>query len=304
MTLASDIANDYLLFEGTQTVTLRIPPDGDAVSVAGVATFPLSYKQMAFLGGISPEAETISFSLARAACGATEPLNDGTITDANGVVWRIISKELKTLGTRWLCACVKTKDVDSCPFQPQSVANNGTGGGVLRLTWTNRNFADSGVAGRVEYSASADFSGATAVTVASISGASITFSQAGVAAGTYYVRVRHSNAKGNSPWSSSVTIVVTATAASFRVDFTQLASIGYVQQFTNGVKSGYAETKFFVDPTEISFVEPPAGFSVSAGGVDTDSVTFLADAAGAQAAFELFDSIPGYASLTTISLGD
>jgi len=102
---------------------------------------------------------------------------------------------------------------------------------------------------------------------------------------------------------SATTGGATGMRASFRVDFTQLASIGYVQQFTNGTKSGYAETKVFVDPTEILFVEPPAGFSVGAGGVGTDSVTFLADTTGAQAEFELSDSLPGYASLTTLSLG-
>lgn len=207
MTLAADIANDYLLFEATQTVTLRIPPDGDATTVAGVATFPLSYKQMVFLGGLAPEAEMISFSLARAACGSTEPVNDGTITDANGVVWRIISKELKTLGTRWLCACVRTKDADSCPIQPVDLANNSSAAGALNLTWTNRNVGATGVSGSVMYSTTADFATSTTIAVSSISGATITFTGA-VANGTYYVKVRHTNAKGSSPWSSIISVTI------------------------------------------------------------------------------------------------
>lgn len=208
MTDAADIADDYLYFDGVQTVTLRTLA-GSSASVAGVTTKPISYKQMMMLGGIAPESTLSSFSLAKAACSALVPRQDCQIVDAAGIIWDILSVELKTFGTRYVCACTKSVADESAPLPPQAVANNSSGGGVLRLTWTNRNSFDTGLSGSVMVSASSSFTSPTSFSVSSVSGASITFSNA-LAAGTYYVRVKHTNTIGDSPWSAVISVTVGA----------------------------------------------------------------------------------------------
>lgn len=205
--LATAIANHAAYFHAPQTVTLRMP-NGSSATVANVTTEPLSDRQMAMVGnGITTEDATQSFSLPTNQLGGLVPTQSATITDAAGVVWAILSADIKTIDTRYSCACVKKHDADSAPFQPINLANDSSSGGTLRLTWTNRNAVDTGVSGEVNYSTSAGFGSSTTLTVSSISGASISYSHS-IAAGTYYVRVRHINAKGNSPYSDIVQITV------------------------------------------------------------------------------------------------
>jgi hypothetical protein len=208
--LTTAIADDYLLFDGTQTVTLRTL-DGDSASAAGVTSSPLSYKQMAMVGGLVAEDQAQTFSLPKATCGGLVPEQNGTITDENSVVWRILSVDNKTLDSRYVCPCVRTHDADSAPFQPADLADNGTASanGLVKLAWTNRNAGDAGTTATVQYSSSAAFTSPTNLSVGTITAAAITY-QYDVPTGTLYFRVRHVNAKGNSPWSASISIAVPA----------------------------------------------------------------------------------------------
>lgn len=96
---------------------------------------------------------------------------------------------------------------------------------------------------------------------------------------------------------------IIGVAASFRVDLLTLDN-DYSQPFTNGSKSGSIVTRTIGSPITIVTVDSPEGFSVSSGGIGSTFVVFVADDAGSQAEFALFDDLPGYASLTTISLGN
>lgn len=208
--LAAAIADDAELFDGVQTVTLRV--HDETASVDNVTDSPWSFKQMSMVGGIAPESQLRSFSLPKVGCGSLVPKNEAEIVDEDGVVWMIKDFDSRTFGTRYLCACVRSPSQISCPFAPVDFANNSSSNGTLRLTWTNRNPHETGLAGVVEYSAASDFSGATSVPIASISGADITFSHS-VTPGAYYVRARHSNATGNSPYSETLSITVGAVLA-------------------------------------------------------------------------------------------
>lgn len=263
--LTTAIADDAELFDGTQTVTLRV---GDlTVSVANVTDSPLSHKQLMLIGGLAPETQTRSLSLPKVGCGSIVPTNESEIVDEDGVVWMIKDFDSRTLGTRYLCACVKSPTQISCPFAPVDFADNSSSNGVLRLTWTNRNPHATGLAGVVEYSAASDFSGATSVAIASVTGATITFSQS-VTPGAYYVRARHSNSIGNSPYSAVVQVTVGAVLAitssttptmAENLQFVQtLTATGGVAPRTFSIVGGADAAKFEITGgSSLSFIDPP-----------------------------------------------
>ena len=106
--LSTAIADDCAMFDGVQTVTLT-QPGQTADSVASVVTSPITRKQLDMLGGsIGVQDQTQAFSLPVENLSLT-PHQGDTITDATSVVWRILSAELRTLDTRWLCLCIRNK---------------------------------------------------------------------------------------------------------------------------------------------------------------------------------------------------
>lgn len=105
--LAASIADDFEIFDGVQTVTVMQGVTTD--SVAGVATSPLSRKQLEMVGGlVGLEGQFKRFSLPVANLSVT-PKQGNTITDASSIVWTIVSADLNTLSTRWLCVGQRQK---------------------------------------------------------------------------------------------------------------------------------------------------------------------------------------------------
>lgn len=100
---------DCELFDFLRTVTLE-PDDRTSwsQSVTYATKTQLNKKEAAQLGPVVLENETTKFGLAVAHLNDRVPEQGYYITDPLGVVWQIVSADLATLGTRYLCYCVKT----------------------------------------------------------------------------------------------------------------------------------------------------------------------------------------------------
>lgn len=106
MSLQTDIANDFLIFDGNETVTVTPQnPAGAAVATVIANRSILTRRDMM---GIGIEPSDVVLSLAVATLGAIVPKNGDKITDANSASYLIISCELRTMDTRWYCIARKT----------------------------------------------------------------------------------------------------------------------------------------------------------------------------------------------------
>jgi hypothetical protein len=111
MSLATDIQADYQFIDGVEDVT--ITPDTPATSaVTGVKALQrqLSRSDVFFgsAAGISPS-DTV-FHVWASTMGALTTLNpEDKITQASGVIWRIISLQYSPITGRWRCICRKQR---------------------------------------------------------------------------------------------------------------------------------------------------------------------------------------------------
>jgi hypothetical protein len=104
MALATDIAGDYAIFDGGETITLRqIRATGvTETSVAGAINGPLSLRQAAALGGNLVGTETV-WHLPDTLVGSLGvQVGDQIVTSAYAV-WNVIDVSHSTLNTRWRC---------------------------------------------------------------------------------------------------------------------------------------------------------------------------------------------------------
>jgi hypothetical protein len=108
MAFQDDIAGDAQYFDGGKAVTLRqIRPDGiTTASITNATDSPLS-KQRATFSGIEITGEERQFSLAASEVGTAGVNPQDIITDDDGETWRVLSADLRTLDTRWMCVCRK-----------------------------------------------------------------------------------------------------------------------------------------------------------------------------------------------------
>ena len=106
MAFADDIAGDYVIFDGGQTVTLQqIRANGRTeVSISNAVNQPLTRRQLQALAGVNLDGRERTWSL-----NATQAGSNGVsaasdkIVDASGNVWGVISSSLNTLSSRWDC---------------------------------------------------------------------------------------------------------------------------------------------------------------------------------------------------------
>ena len=103
MTLADDIAGDWSVFDGVETVSLT-PQNPPAAAVTGVKAMrrALTRREVDLIemtGGV--QVSDLCWSLWDATLGGTEPQVGDLITDGGGQDWSILVLELTTLGTRW-----------------------------------------------------------------------------------------------------------------------------------------------------------------------------------------------------------
>jgi hypothetical protein len=198
VTFEADILNDCELFDAVQTVTLTLL-DGTTESVAYVTTSKLTKEQTRQYGPIGADDEIRSYSLPVNELTSKVPEQDCTITTVDGLIWKIKSVEKRTVGTRYLCMCVKTRAEYETVLIPTGLAAASVSETQINLSWTD----NSGNETAFDVQRSTD--NATWSTINSPAANATSYSATGLTAGTlYYFRVRARNAWTESSWTSSV----------------------------------------------------------------------------------------------------
>lgn len=104
MSLATDIAADYAVFDGTEAVSFQARKDdqtADGAPVAGCTFLPEptnrpAIQQMAAVGLLTTDCAGSLWGL-----GSATPKAGDTVTRADSTIWNIISAAKETLATRW-----------------------------------------------------------------------------------------------------------------------------------------------------------------------------------------------------------
>ena len=103
-----DISGDYAHFDGGETVELRqIRADGNtSVTISNAINSPLRKSAQNFSGvDITGDERNWSINATQAGSVGVEPQD--IIIDASGYRWRVLSADLRSMDTRWLCLCRK-----------------------------------------------------------------------------------------------------------------------------------------------------------------------------------------------------
>ena len=103
-----NIAGDYAIWDGGETVTLRqLRADGSVSSTVDNASSGVVSQTRGNYQGIEITGDERSWSLNSTQVGARGVIVDDIIEDAAGNTWRVLSSEQRTLDTRWYCVCRK-----------------------------------------------------------------------------------------------------------------------------------------------------------------------------------------------------
>jgi hypothetical protein len=108
MSVLSQIASDFAVFDGGQSITIKryragSLVSGDPATVRNALPLPLTKQQKDALGGVALSGREMSWSLNAGDVGSTGIAADDLINDGTNN-WRVLIAELTTLQTRWLCA--------------------------------------------------------------------------------------------------------------------------------------------------------------------------------------------------------
>jgi hypothetical protein len=109
MSFADDIASDYELMDGVETITFT-PRGGSAVTGVSALREPITRQTDIMQASIGHEQRGTIWNLwpASAVGMASADVKPGaTITEAGGTAWRVVSASKETLSTRWRCICVE-----------------------------------------------------------------------------------------------------------------------------------------------------------------------------------------------------
>lgn len=110
MTLATDIADDYLFFDGLESVTLTprsAGVDGTPVTSVSALRGPTLTVPRNNEAATLDEVSAGTWELFTATLGATVPAPGDKITDASSVSWRIVGVRTLTLGSRFQCDVIR-----------------------------------------------------------------------------------------------------------------------------------------------------------------------------------------------------
>lgn len=107
MAFAADIAGDYTIFDGGETVTLRQirSTGGTNVSITNAVNQPLSRRLLQVLSGVGLDGQERVWSLNNTQVGSAGVVSGDKITDASSNLWAVLYVTRETLGTRWDCVC-------------------------------------------------------------------------------------------------------------------------------------------------------------------------------------------------------
>lgn len=111
MTFATDLLDDFTIFDGLETVTLT-PQNVAATAVTGVKALrrARNWRTMSVFGDLGIEPNSVPFilfvgSATNPSLAGTVPKNGDKITDAAGINWTIKQTSGLTLGSRYTCLC-------------------------------------------------------------------------------------------------------------------------------------------------------------------------------------------------------
>lgn len=107
MAFADDIAGDYVIFDGGESVTLRQvrSTGGTNVSITNAINQPMTRRLLAALGNVNLDGQERVWSLNDTQVGSVGVAPGDKITDASSNLWEIIYVSRETLGERWDCVC-------------------------------------------------------------------------------------------------------------------------------------------------------------------------------------------------------
>lgn len=105
MAFADDIAGDYAIFDGGQTVTLIQKRGGgtNKRTIRNATNDPLSFSQVTALGGVGMIAGARSWSLNAADVGPDGVAATSDVIDDGTNTWQVIAATQTTLSNRWKC---------------------------------------------------------------------------------------------------------------------------------------------------------------------------------------------------------
>lgn len=111
MTFATDILDDYTIFDGIETVTLTPQnPAGTPVATVQALRRARNWRTLSLFGDMAIEPNDVPFILFvgnadNVSLAGTVPKNGDKITDADGINWTIKQVAKQTLRTRYTCLC-------------------------------------------------------------------------------------------------------------------------------------------------------------------------------------------------------
>lgn len=110
MTIESDIAGDYALIDGTETVTLtpvnRSPSEAADTSVIALVG-NVTQRQIMRLQEVGILPTDLSITMWKNTMGAIVPRPGDTVTRSDGNVFTILDAMYKAFDSKWECACRK-----------------------------------------------------------------------------------------------------------------------------------------------------------------------------------------------------
>lgn len=110
MTLKTDIQNDYLLFDGVESVSLtRKHPAAAAMTGVQALRRQLSINQMAFMSSAGIDTDGTVFHLFEATMSGAKVDNGDLITDADGVVYPVNAVQYSPQTSRYRCVCARAR---------------------------------------------------------------------------------------------------------------------------------------------------------------------------------------------------
>lgn len=213
MTLTADIDDDYLYVDGTIAVTLT-DLGGTTHAIGHALNLPLSKRQAAAIGPVALEDEHRSFGLPVAELDSVEPQQGMAITDDEGVIWRILSAERKTISTRWMCPAVKTRLAAEQYMPVVTVPGAKTINSAASRSFTGTSFTFSGTTAKVLLSVNhgtltlAGTTGLTFVTGDGTADASMSFTGTVAACNTALLTLTYNPDTSYSGTSATITVEV------------------------------------------------------------------------------------------------
>lgn len=107
--LATSIADDFEIFDATESVSLTTTAGVVTSGIAGVTSGMLTRAQRDVIGEVATAGEYRSFRLPVAELASAVPSQGDKITDAASRAWTILAVDLATCDTGYICACARQK---------------------------------------------------------------------------------------------------------------------------------------------------------------------------------------------------